>query len=256
MQRTQLEMALESAERIVTAGDALRALEAVEGFECNLTKCKRGNNAYNLLKRMREQIEEARYSLITEYYTAERHTLLEVLRRFDRIYRERKRAAGALDFSDLEEFTVRLLENHEDTRDRVRAQFDHILMDEFQDTNGQQARLMQLVRSPGNFYAVGDINQSIFGFRHAEPEGFARYQEEVAGRGRPAGTTDRQFPQPGGRAECGRDHQSRCERHRRPVPGGAERIRNAACGLCGSGERRRSRSRVAMGGAAYCRAGG
>ena len=57
----------------------------------------------------------------------------------------------------------------------MRAQFDHILMDEFQDTNGQQARLMQLVRSRDNFYAVGDINQSIFGLRHAEPEGFARY---------------------------------------------------------------------------------
>ena len=32
---------------------------------------------------------------------------------------------------------------------------------------------MELVRAPDRFYAVGDINQSIFGFRHAEPEGFA-----------------------------------------------------------------------------------
>ena len=182
-QREQLALACEGAERIVSAAGTLRTLEAIASFECNLNKCKRGSNENNLLKRLKEQIEEAQYSLITEHYTAERSTLFEVLRRFDRSYRERKRAAGALDFSDLEEFTVRLLEDHADTRERVRAQFDHILMDEFQDTNGQQARLVKLVRSAHNFYAVGDINQSIFGFRHAEPEGFARYQEEVGQTG-------------------------------------------------------------------------
>ena len=190
-QREQLGLAIEGAERIVTASEPLRTLQAIEAFSLNLNKCKRGNNAFNLLKRIREQIDEARYAVITEFYTAERETLFEILRRFDRIYRERKRAASALDFSDLEEFTVRLLEEHADTRERVRAQFDHILMDEFQDTNGQQAKLMRLVRAPDRFYAVGDINQSIFGFRHAEPEGFARYREEVSrGGGRLVELTD------------------------------------------------------------------
>jgi ATP-dependent exoDNAse (exonuclease V) beta subunit len=191
MQREQLESAVEGAECIVGAVGPLRALQAIEAFECNLTKCKRGNNAYNLLQRLKDQVREVQYSLITEHYEAERETLLDVLRRFDRNYRERKRAAGVLDFSDLEEFAVRLLEDHTDTRECVRGQFDHILMDEFQDTNGQQARLMRLVRAAGNFYAVGDINQSIFGFRHAEPEGFARYQAEVAeSRGRLVELTD------------------------------------------------------------------
>ena len=57
-------------------------------------------------------------------------------------------------------------------------------MDEFQDTNGQQARLLRLVRPPDRFYAVGDINQSIFGFRHAEPRGFLEYRDDVERRGR------------------------------------------------------------------------
>ena len=109
---------------------------------------------------------------------------MEILRRFDRLYRERKQQAGALDFADLEEFTVRLLEDHPDTRARLQRQFDHILMDEFQDTNGQQAKLIQLIRPPDRFYAVGDINQSIFGFRHAEPAGFAAYRDDVLARGR------------------------------------------------------------------------
>jgi ATP-dependent exoDNAse (exonuclease V) beta subunit len=191
MQREVLAAALDGAERIVTADGPRQALEAMESFSCNLTKCKKGNNAYNLLKRLRDQIDEARYTLITEFYQDERATLFEILRYFDRLYRQRKRQAGALDFADLEEFAVRLLAEHADVKERVRAQFDHILMDEFQDTNGQQARLMTLVRPPDRFYAVGDINQSIFGFRHAEPEGFERYQQEVAqGGGRLVELTD------------------------------------------------------------------
>jgi ATP-dependent exoDNAse (exonuclease V) beta subunit len=126
---------------------------------------------------------KAERPLLTAHHAPERGTLFEVLRRFDRIYRDRKTEAGLLDFADLEEAGVRLLERHPETRRRVQAQFDHILMDEFQDTNGQQARLLELVRAPGRFYAVGDINQSIFGFRHAEPEVFRRYRREVAARG-------------------------------------------------------------------------
>jgi ATP-dependent exoDNAse (exonuclease V) beta subunit len=183
-QKEHLEAALEGAERILSAPSPLAALQAVAAFACNLQKCKRGNNAYNLLQRMREQIKGAEYTLITELYAPQRELLIETLRRFDHLYRERKELAGALDFSDLEEFTVRLLEDNPDTRARLRRQFDHILMDEFQDTNGQQARLMELIRPPDRFYAVGDINQSIFGFRHAEPAGFAAYRDDVQARGR------------------------------------------------------------------------
>ena len=183
-QKEYLDQVMEQAERIVSARDLPETLQAIAGFSCNLNNVKRASRAQDLLKRMRQQIEEAESALITEFYAQERRTLLDILVRFDRIYREQKRQAGLLDFADLEEYTVRLLDEHTDVRERVRSQFDHILMDEFQDTNGQQARLMRLVRAPDRFYAVGDINQSIFGFRHAEPEGFAQYQEEVSEHGR------------------------------------------------------------------------
>ena len=183
-QKQHLEAALEGAERILSAESPLAALHAIAAFTCNLTKCKRGNNAYARLQHMREQIKEAEYALITALYAPQRTLLIEILRRFDRLYRERKEQAAALDFADLEEFTVRLLEDHPDARTRLRRQFDHILMDEFQDTNGQQARLIALIRPPDRFYAVGDINQSIFGFRHAEPAGFTAYRDDVQARGR------------------------------------------------------------------------
>ena len=183
-QKEYLEDALEGAERILTADSPLAALRAIAAFACNLQKCKRGNNAYNLVKRMREQIEEAEYGLITALYAPERELLMEILRRFDQLYREAKQQAGALDFADLEEFTVSLFEDHPDARARLQRQFDHILMDEFQDTNGQQAKLIDLIRPPDRFYAVGDINQSIFGFRHADPSGFTAWRDTVVARGR------------------------------------------------------------------------
>jgi ATP-dependent exoDNAse (exonuclease V) beta subunit len=182
-QREHLEQAMEAAQRILESRPG-EALTEIASFPLNLTKCKRGNPAYETAKRLKEQVVEAQYALITEHYGAERRLLLEIFRRFDRLYRERKRQASALDFADLEEFTVRLLESHPETRARLQQQFEHILMDEFQDTNGQQATLLSLIRPADRFYAVGDINQSIFGFRHAEPEGFERYRAEVEETGR------------------------------------------------------------------------
>jgi ATP-dependent exoDNAse (exonuclease V) beta subunit len=183
-QRREFEAALEAIGRIVAAPGPREALEAIEGCDYKLTKFKRGNAAYDLLKNLRDQrLKQLQFTLITELYAAERELLIEVLRRFDRLYRQRKTQAGALDFADLEEFAVKLLETSPETRGRLQSQFEHVLMDELQDTNGQQARLLRLVRPPGRFYAVGDVNQSIFGFRHAEPREFEEFRAAAAQSG-------------------------------------------------------------------------
>jgi len=183
-QKQVLAANLEGAERIASAPDAQAALQAIAGFSLARRGCKTGTPAYALLNQLKQQIEGLQYTLITRHYTRERELLLEILHRFDALYRARKDAAGALDFGDLEEFAVRLLASHAAVRDRVRAQFDRVVMDEFQDTNGQQAKLLELVRPPDGFYAVGDINQAIFGFRHADPSGFQAYREAVEAGGR------------------------------------------------------------------------
>ena len=101
----------------------------------------------------------------------------------DASYRRRNRERAALDFSDLEERAIDLLRGDTRVLDSVRESFDQILMDELQDTNPLQWKLMDLLRSPRQFFAVGDINQSIFGFRHADPDVFRRYRESVSGAG-------------------------------------------------------------------------
>ena len=159
---------------------------ALENFDCKLRSMRRNNSVYDRVKALKEAAEgEAYRGLLTEFYAAEREILFEVLRRFDQVYRARKAAAAALDYSDLEEVTMRLLEENAAVRERIRAQFDQVLMDEFQDTNGLQAKLLKLVRPPDRFFAVGDINQSIYGFRHAEPDVFRDYREEVKRGGKP-----------------------------------------------------------------------
>ncbi len=182
-QWAHLQEAQDWVERIAAAlpRGAEPALRAIESFTPNLRKLRTGNWIYDLLKKLRdESLLELEYSLIAEYYAAARATILDLLERFDRIYRERKQLLGALDYGDLEECAVRLLEEYPDVRRRVQNQFDQVLMDELQDTNGVQARLLELLRAPNRFYAVGDINQSIYGFRHANPDVFRDYRHTVA----------------------------------------------------------------------------
>ncbi len=93
----------------------------------------------------------------------------EVVRRVYTAYEERLRMANALDFGDLIYRTVRALESDEAFRDAVVGRFSHVLVDEFQDTNHAQFRLVRLL-SEGhrNLCVVGDDDQSIYRWRGAD----------------------------------------------------------------------------------------
>ena len=85
------------------------------------------------------------------------------------LYQERLKQANAVDFSDLLMLTVRLLEQHPAVRTQYQQRFQHILVDEFQDTNQIQYRLVHLLASDhGNLCVVGDDDQSIYRWRGAE----------------------------------------------------------------------------------------
>ena len=85
------------------------------------------------------------------------------------LYEKRMLEANAMDFDDLLVRTVNALELFEDVRERWRRAFRHVLVDEYQDTNHAQYRLLQLLAAEhGNLMVVGDEDQSIYGFRHAD----------------------------------------------------------------------------------------
>ena len=84
-------------------------------------------------------------------------------------YAEAKERESALDFDDLELLACRLLEENESLRSATATQFEHVLVDEFQDTNRLQIRLLRLLAGDdGRLFTVGDEFQSIYGFRHAD----------------------------------------------------------------------------------------
>jgi DNA helicase-2/ATP-dependent DNA helicase PcrA len=93
----------------------------------------------------------------------------EVVRRVYTTYEERLQQANALDFGDLIYRTVRALESDETFREAVIGRFSHVLVDEFQDTNHAQFRLVQLL-SEGHrsLCVVGDDDQSIYRWRGAD----------------------------------------------------------------------------------------
>lgn len=91
----------------------------------------------------------------------------DVLKRLVQTYDEAMRAQELLDFDDLLVRMVALLERDEPIRLRLQARFDHILVDEFQDTNQLQYRLLRLLNRTDNVFVIGDPNQSIYGFRGA-----------------------------------------------------------------------------------------
>jgi len=84
-------------------------------------------------------------------------------------YQQRLQAANAVDFGDLLLLTVRLFEEFPEVRRHWQERFEHLLVDEFQDTNRVQYRLVQLLVGPqANLCVVGDDDQSIYRWRGAE----------------------------------------------------------------------------------------
>ncbi len=136
----------------------------------------------NLLKECRDLIKKCleRYN---EYLT-DRETdqercvqqgyhlgvLSQLVKGFTEIYSELKRDENLLDFADLEHFALKILSN-EEIRKAVCERYKYIFIDEYQDTNGVQEKLVSLIISD-NLFMVGDVKQSIYGFRGCRPEFF------------------------------------------------------------------------------------
>src|SRR5262249_32453197 len=109
---------------------------------------------------------------------AYRH-LAALLELFSTRFEAAKGWRAGLDFEDLQILAVRLLEGTE-AGGAYRTRFSHILVDEFQDTNRLQLRLVEALHGPGcELMVVGDELQSIYGFRHADLEVFREQRAAI-----------------------------------------------------------------------------
>lgn len=97
-------------------------------------------------------------------------------------YQEALRAAGAFDFDDLIIEPVRLFARDAKVGDRWAQRFRYVMVDEYQDTNRAQLRMVQhLVRDHGNLCVVGDDDQSIYSWRGADPSNILQFAQMFPG---------------------------------------------------------------------------
>lgn len=109
----------------------------------------------------------------------------EIVENFEKKYKNLKFSQNCLDFGDLEELTLKILENDEIKRE-ISLKYKFIFVDEYQDTNLIQEKILQSISTFSKEIMVGDMKQSIYAFRECNPDIFngkmKRFQESGSGK--------------------------------------------------------------------------
>ncbi len=141
--------------------------------ELNLNeKLYRPSSIHAAISSAKNELIEAPEYPITNYRD-------EVVKRVYGEYQKRLLASNAVDFDDLLLYTARLLENNLAVREKYARRFEHILVDEFQDTNlAQYAIIKHLASAHHSIFVVGDPDQSIFRWRGADWRNVQRFEQD------------------------------------------------------------------------------
>ena len=117
------------------------------------------------------------YARDKELYQADQRAKMSRVGDIFITYVQRCQQANAMDFDDLLTLTFKLFQEHEDIRKKYADRFDFLLVDEYQDTNHAQMRIvMQLCKEKERVCAVGDDSQSIYSFRGANIDNILSFQ--------------------------------------------------------------------------------
>src|SRR5437588_1119421 len=130
------------------------------------------------------QISQAKNRLIQpdEYSTRVQSFYDQTVADVYQLYQRRLFTSNAVDFDDLLMLTVDVLERFPEAREKWQNAFRYILVDEYQDTNHAQYRLLQLLAEPDrNVCAVGDPDQSVYGFRGADINNILDFERDFPG---------------------------------------------------------------------------
>lgn len=103
-------------------------------------------------------------------------TLMRLAEEFDALFKGKKQEQAMLDFNDIEHLALEILKN-QDVSSEYREKFKYIFVDEYQDSNLIQEAMVDLIKRDDNVFMVGDVKQSIYKFRLAEPEIFIKKYE-------------------------------------------------------------------------------
>lgn len=138
----------------------------------------------NQAQALRDETKKQLNELLSNYFNAQESEVIElftqaeilakkaaeVVLRFMRRYQAEKKRRHVLEFSDLEHLTLKILRQQEDTsvKELLQARYQEIMVDEYQDTNQLQEAILTTL-AQDNMFMVGDVKQSIYAFRLADP---------------------------------------------------------------------------------------
>jgi len=105
--------------------------------------------------------------------------LLQIVDEIEENYNLIKKNKNVLDFNDLEEKMLKLLES-DNIRSDLKSQYKYIFVDEYQDINYKQETILLNLVSGDNYYMIGDVKQSIYAFRQSSPEIFINKYNEFS----------------------------------------------------------------------------
>ena len=142
-------------------------------------KTTRDNYKDNVTK-LRELINLNREEILTQIKKSASSVkqLSKITIEFERAFSAAKRERGIIDFDDMEHLALKIFNTDTKTADNYRKKFQVIMVDEYQDTNGVQEEIISKIVRDKNFFAVGDVKQSIYRFRNADPEIFMRKYDD------------------------------------------------------------------------------
>ncbi len=165
-------------------------LEDVEALAALKGGLRAAGKRKDEIRRFQETLLDFASFLKEEILLPLREVFVRVALQFEKAYEEAKRLQRVLDFDDLQLRAVRLLGSGSPASNVLRKvyqrKFREILVDEFQDTNDLQNRLLELVQRDSNLFVVGDFKQSIYGFRGTKVKIFL--EKEKVFQASPAGT--------------------------------------------------------------------
>ena len=109
--------------------------------------------------------------------------MLDIIRKLDKIVFEYKNSYDIYEFNDIAHMAIKVVKENDDVRNELKEYFNEIMLDEYQDTSSIQDEFIGLI-SNNNVYMVGDIKQSIYRFRNANPYIFQdKYDNYAIGNG-------------------------------------------------------------------------
>ena len=135
------------------------------------------------LAKMRSTIDQAKTKMQdADAFTASRRAMIgDPMSRIFRAYEDHLRVANAVDFNDLLNLTVRMFEQHPDVLAQYQDRFRYVMVDEYQDTNLAQYKLVKLLAGGHrNLAVVGDDDQSIYAFRGADIRNILDFERDFS----------------------------------------------------------------------------